>query len=268
MGNPAGVKRDFEALENDGERRFGWSRSRSDQSEAARQVKVVRQTVGRWVREYRETGKRHWQAERAGRKPRLTDDSERARGASAVGTSADGLRDTVVDLPPVSHLIDRVRDSVSHRSYLELLVSLGWSCQRPAGRALQRDEERSASGNRRPGQASKRSGKGVRSSSSTKWSSQRPPCAGPGRPAGRHRSCIQFPVEDAVGHCRTDVVDFYSSCIPRRSACQVVESEGPDPPRQPLLIVWTACLARAASVGFVEELRGRIHLDTCRLLNR
>ena len=57
MGNPAGVKRDFEALEK---RRREAIRlvtvENLNQSEAARQVKVVRQTVGRWVREYRENG--------------------------------------------------------------------------------------------------------------------------------------------------------------------------------------------------------------------
>ena len=57
MGNPAGVRRDFDALEK---RRFQaihlYERG-ENQSSIARQVKVVRQTVARWVQQYRAQGK-------------------------------------------------------------------------------------------------------------------------------------------------------------------------------------------------------------------
>ena len=55
MGNPAGVQRDFDALEK---RRFAAMRLLDkglNQTEVARRVKVVRQTVARWVRQYRLT---------------------------------------------------------------------------------------------------------------------------------------------------------------------------------------------------------------------
>ena len=69
MGNAAGVRRDFDALER---RRFepnrlgekGW-----DQAEVARRLKVARQTVGRWVLDYRTGGKNGLR--KAGRKPLL-----------------------------------------------------------------------------------------------------------------------------------------------------------------------------------------------------
>ena len=73
MGNPAGVKRDFAALER---RRFqaarllakGWS-----QAEVARRVGVHRQSVSRWVRRLAEAGRAGLKkAGRAGRKPRLS----------------------------------------------------------------------------------------------------------------------------------------------------------------------------------------------------
>jgi transposase len=54
MGNPAGVRRDFEALDK---RRFQAIRLLDkglNQSEIARRVKVVRQTVARWVSAYRQ----------------------------------------------------------------------------------------------------------------------------------------------------------------------------------------------------------------------
>ena len=54
MGNPAGVKRDFRALEK---RRFEAVRllenSDLNQPEIARRVHVCRQTVSRWVEEFR-----------------------------------------------------------------------------------------------------------------------------------------------------------------------------------------------------------------------
>src|ERR1035441_10213177 len=73
MGNPAGVRRDFEALER---RRFQAMRLLDqglNQSEIARRVKVVRQTVARWVRQCRQRGTEGLQkAGRAGRKPMLS----------------------------------------------------------------------------------------------------------------------------------------------------------------------------------------------------
>jgi len=74
MGNPAGVPRDFDAWEK---RRFQaiqlWERGQK-QAEIARQLRVVPQTVARWVHEYRAQGKSALRkAGRAGRKPRLSE---------------------------------------------------------------------------------------------------------------------------------------------------------------------------------------------------
>jgi transposase len=56
MGNPAGVRRNFDALE---ERRFEAMRLLDkglNQSEVARRVKVARQTVVRWAQLYESEG--------------------------------------------------------------------------------------------------------------------------------------------------------------------------------------------------------------------
>ncbi|MGO9232113.1 MAG: helix-turn-helix domain-containing protein, partial [Bryobacteraceae bacterium] len=57
MGNAAGVRRDFDALEK---RRFQavrlWEQG-LNQSEVARRLGVARQTVARWVQNYRAGGK-------------------------------------------------------------------------------------------------------------------------------------------------------------------------------------------------------------------
>ena len=73
MGFPAGVRRDFAALER---RRMQAARLLAkglSQSEVARQVGVHRQSVMRWARQLAQSGRAGLkQASRAGRKPRLS----------------------------------------------------------------------------------------------------------------------------------------------------------------------------------------------------
>jgi transposase len=74
MGNPAGVKRDFVALEKrhlEAVRR--WEKSALHQSEVARRVQVCRQTVSRWAEEFRTGGREARKKAAPGRKPELTD---------------------------------------------------------------------------------------------------------------------------------------------------------------------------------------------------
>jgi transposase len=114
------------------------------QSQVARAVGVHRQSVSRWARELEESGVRGLrQAKRTGRPPKLSPaqlrDLERAlkRGAEALGF-ASGL-----------WTASRVRDFIEYRTgvrYHEdhvwrILRKLNWTCQRPSGRALERDEE-------------------------------------------------------------------------------------------------------------------------------
>jgi len=79
MGNPRGMRRDFEALE---QRRFlalKLLKRGYNQSEVARRVKVCSQTVSRWVRAVSEGGERALHAAgRAGRRP-LLDGKQRER---------------------------------------------------------------------------------------------------------------------------------------------------------------------------------------------
>ncbi len=73
MGNPAGVKRDFDALEKRRSAAVRLLNQGLNQSEVARRVKVVRQTVARWAKQYRQSGAAGLnKAGRAGRKPRLS----------------------------------------------------------------------------------------------------------------------------------------------------------------------------------------------------
>jgi transposase len=173
MGNPAGVRRDFAALE---ERRMEAARLLREglsQSEIARELGVHRQSVSRWARELEQSGVRGLRkAKHTGRPPKLSAaqlrDLERAlkRGPEAFGF-ASGL-----------WTASRVRDLIEYRTgvrYHEdhvwrILRKLNWSCQRPSGRALERDEEaiRRWKKYRWPGIKKKRPASGARSSSSTK----------------------------------------------------------------------------------------------------
>jgi transposase len=144
MGNPAGVPRDFEALEK---RRFHamqmWERGLS-QSEIARQLRVGRQSVARWVQQYRAQGKSALRkAGRAGRMPRLSDKQrQRLEKLLVAGPERIGYETPLWSCPRVADLIEREFQVRYHEGHVwKILVSLGWSPQRPEGRARERKEE-------------------------------------------------------------------------------------------------------------------------------
>ncbi len=113
------------------------------QSQVARAVGVHRQSVSRWTRELAQSGVRGLRkAKHSGRPPKLSaaqlGDLERAlkRGPEAFGF-VSGL-----------WTAGRVRELIEYRTgvrYHEahvwrILRKLNWTCQRPRGRALERDE--------------------------------------------------------------------------------------------------------------------------------
>ncbi len=173
MGNPAGVRRDFAALERRRMEAARLLRQGLSQSQVARAVGVHRQSVSRWAQELEQSGVRGLrQAKRTGRPPKLSPaqlrDLERAlqRGPEAFGF-ASGL-----------WTASRVRALIEYRSgvrYHEdhvwrILRKLNWSCQRPTGKALERDEQAIRQWKRVtwPRIKKKPAASGVRSSSSTK----------------------------------------------------------------------------------------------------
>ena len=66
MGNPRGVKRDFEALEKRRFQALKLLQQGYNQSEVARRVKVCSQTVSRWSRAVSKRGERALSARRPG----------------------------------------------------------------------------------------------------------------------------------------------------------------------------------------------------------
>ncbi len=114
------------------------------QSEVARRVGAHRQSVSRWARELKQSGMRGLRkAGRTGRPAKLSAaqlrDLERAlKGGPETLGYASGL-----------WTAGRVRELIEYRTgvrYHEahvwrILRKLGWTCQRPTGRALERNEE-------------------------------------------------------------------------------------------------------------------------------
>ncbi len=173
MGNPRGVKRDFEALEK---RRFKAMRLLEqgyNQSETARSLKVARQTVSEWRRQYRRRGAAGLRkAGRAGRKPLLSPEQlERLEAMLLAGPEAHGFPTPLWTCPRVARLIADEFGVRYHEGHVwKILRALEWSPQRPVGKARERNEEALRNWRRKtwPAVKKKPENKAARSSSSTK----------------------------------------------------------------------------------------------------
>jgi transposase len=113
------------------------------QSEVARRVGAHRQSVSQWAAELQEEGRSGLKrAGRAGRKPRLDALAIRKieQGLKR-GPEALGYTTSLWTSARVAHLIETECGVRYHPGHVwRILRRLGWSCQRPAGRALERDE--------------------------------------------------------------------------------------------------------------------------------
>ena len=115
------------------------------QSEVARRVGARRQSVSQWARQLEQGGRRALKkAGRAGRKPRLRpEDLRRIEGGLKRGPEALGYETGLWTSWRVAHLIEQECGVKYHPSQARrILRQLGWSCQRPVGRAQERDEEK------------------------------------------------------------------------------------------------------------------------------
>ena len=144
MRNRKGGRRDFEALEK---RRFQAMRlldQGCNQSETARRLKVARQTVSEWRRQYRAHGAAGLRkAGRAGRKPLLdAAQLERLESLLLEGPEAHGFPTPLWTCPRIARLIADQFGVRYHEGHVwKILRALGWSPQRPVGRARERNEE-------------------------------------------------------------------------------------------------------------------------------
>ena len=143
MGNPKGVKRDFDQLE---QRRLKAAKLFDQgftQAEVSRQLDVHRQSVSRWYKAWEDKGRKGLKkAGRAGRKPRLQPAQlESLNQGLKEGPEVLGYGTGLWTTWRVADLIQRQTGLKFHPGHVwRILRSLGWSCQRPIGRATQRDE--------------------------------------------------------------------------------------------------------------------------------
>lgn len=143
MGNPKGVKRDFDSLERRRLKAASLFDRGLSQGEVSRQLGVHRQSVSRWHQAWRKQGaKALFKAGRAGRKARLQPSQlEQLSCGLKEGPEVLGYGTSLWTAWRVADLIERQTGQKFHPGHVwRILRSLGWSCQRPVGRATQRDE--------------------------------------------------------------------------------------------------------------------------------
>ena len=114
-------------------------------AEIARQLGVTHQVVSEWRKAWRQGGRAALRAAgRAGRRPKLTTAQlARVERALAKGAEANGYVADVWTLPRVAEVIERATGVSYHPGYVWYILrkQLGWSWQRPARRALERNDE-------------------------------------------------------------------------------------------------------------------------------
>jgi transposase len=173
MGNPRGVKRDFEVLERRRLEGLRLLEQGLNQSEVARCLKVCSQSVSRWAKTLQEKGVKGLKAAgRAGRLPLLTlEQRQQLEKQLLQGPEKLGYETPLWTCPRVADLIEREFGVSYHAGHVwKILRQLNWSPQRPRGRALERNEEAIAEWKQKtwPAIKKKPKKKAARSSSSTK----------------------------------------------------------------------------------------------------
>lgn len=141
----ASAKRDFVAMEERRREAARLLRKGVSQADVSRITGVSRQSVSRWASKLEEEGLRGLRrAPSAGRRSRL--DSKQLEQLSRLlkaGPEAAGFPTGLWTLPRVAQLIEQ-RFGVAYGTtrVWQLLRQLGFTPQRPTGRARERDEER------------------------------------------------------------------------------------------------------------------------------
>jgi len=118
---------------------------RLNKAEIARELDVCHQTVSDWHERYRKGGRDALRAAgRAGRLPKLDQAQLEAIEAELVkGARAHGYPNDLWSLKRVTEVIEAVTGVSYHPNHVWRILhdKLRWSCQRPARRAVERDDE-------------------------------------------------------------------------------------------------------------------------------
>jgi transposase len=143
MGFPKGQKRDFEALQRRRLKAAMLFDKGLPPAEAARQMGVSCQSASRWHKAWKKGGKSALKkVPKAGRPPRLKpQDLPALKRALKAGPGEHGFPTELWTTQRVAQVIKSLFDIEYHPDHVgRLLGQIGWSCQRPTTRAIQRDE--------------------------------------------------------------------------------------------------------------------------------
>jgi transposase len=147
------------------------------QAEVARTLRVSRQSAHDWYVRWQANGTDGLRAAgRAGRRPRLSVEQREAISQALLqGARAHGFDTDLWTLARVATVVEEVTGIAHHPGHVwRVLKSMGWSLQRPARRAAERDEQAIARWVREDWPRIKKGHAGARqpSSSSTKAASR------------------------------------------------------------------------------------------------
>ena len=138
-------RRDFTGLEKrrkDAARMF---KAGSRQAEVARVLGVSRQSVSRWYKDWDKAGIKALKAAgRAGRKPKIgIHELNKIDIALRKGARANDFNTDLWTLRRVAKVIEEITGVHYHQGHVWRILrdSMGWSLQRPAKRAKERNEE-------------------------------------------------------------------------------------------------------------------------------
>jgi transposase len=117
------TKRDLDGMEARRRKGMGLLARGVSQAEVARQCGVSRVSALRWEQQRQAAKAKAWKRRPLGRRPK------------------HGFLNDLWTLPRVAALIERQSEVRLHPGHVwRLLGQMGWSLQRPSGRAIQRDE--------------------------------------------------------------------------------------------------------------------------------
>ena len=139
-----GARRDFDAMRHRRKRAAQLFRRGRTQAEVAQELGVSRQSVSRWYADWSTGGAKAMDgAGRAGRMARLDSSQLRAiERALKQGPGAHGYPTQLWTLRRVAEVIESTTGVSYHPGHVwKILRQIGWSRQRPARRAVERDDE-------------------------------------------------------------------------------------------------------------------------------
>ncbi len=121
-----------------------WLLKGVSKSEVARRCGVSATSVTRWAQKLEAGGLDALRVQRRRGRPGRLDDALRRELAQELkaGALAQGFATELWTLPRIARLIQRrFKLTYSTAQVSRILKAMGWSCQRPSGRAIQRDEK-------------------------------------------------------------------------------------------------------------------------------